>query len=689
MADAPKALAATPTLPVLARSRNLRNLWLLRVLLQEGALSSLLHDGKRHAAALLASLQVSSQGMGDDEGRNRIEAELRAAHGRLEANKHRLRHSATLQANLRLLRNSYGFSATETKLFALAVLLATDEEFALVAEHAAKRVNLHRQLATVVGETVSSIGRVMDYISRLRRSRLVSFGVRGSLCDRISLSCGPMRKFATRRMASVDEVFADFAAPSPQPRLVATDYLHLEPSLGAMKRLLCHALDARRAGCNVLLYGTPGTGKSELSRLLAKMIEVPIYQVASDLEIIYPPRGNERLRVCATAQFLLAPRRALLCFDEVDIVFRARGFCEPSPAESDKESVNDMLETNPIPTIWIANSIAGMDPAFARRFDLIVRLDPPPQAQRLRLLERECSDLVAPELLQRLSRVEHITPGVVARVASTVRCMGDSKSDNSRLLESVLSGTLKAQRLPPLRRSLADQPGVEFDPALCNASEDLATLANGVAGAQAGRICLYGPPGTGKTAFGHWLAQQVGRPFLARKISDLQSPWVGEFERNLAEAFDQASREQAVFQIDEVDSYLRDRRQTQRGWEANQVNEFLVQLESFEGIFVASTNLMDCVDPAALRRFDHKIRMDFLRQDQAAVLFARLLAEFGLTERSDAVPTHGLDRLTPGDFAVVRRRHRISPYAAPGDVIETLHRERSARGEDSRRIGFL
>src|SRR3546814_4431141 len=68
-------------------------------------------------------------------------------------------------------------------------------------------------------------------------------------------------------------------------------------------------------------------------------------------------------------------------------------------------------------------------------------------------------------------------------------------------------------------------------------------------------------------------------------MSDLQSPWLGEMERNLAKAFSQAQREGAVLQIDEVDAYLRDRRNAERSWEVSQTTEFLTQLESFDGIF--------------------------------------------------------------------------------------------------------
>ena len=65
---------------------------------------------------------------------------------------------------------------------------------------------------------------------------------------------------------------------------------------------------------------------------------------------------------------------------------------------------------------------------------------------------------------------------------------------------------------------------------------------------------------------------------------------MGETEQNLAKAFQEAEEMRAVLLLDEVDGLLQDRRQATRSWEVSQVNEFLVQMESFNGVMVATTN---------------------------------------------------------------------------------------------------
>ena len=77
---------------------------------------------------------------------------------------------------------------------------------------------------------------------------------------------------------------------------------------------------------------------------------------------------------------------------------------------------------------------------------------------------------------------------------------------------------------------------------------------------------------------------------------------MGVTEKNLARAFAAAGEEQAVLLLDEVDSFLQERRKATQSWEITAVNEMLTQMEHYRGLFIASTNLMDDLDAAALRR---------------------------------------------------------------------------------------
>ncbi|OGT90044.1 MAG: hypothetical protein A2286_02185 [Gammaproteobacteria bacterium RIFOXYA12_FULL_61_12] len=113
----------------------------------------------------------------------------------------------------------------------------------------------------------------------------------------------------------------------------------------------------------------------------------------------------------------------------------------------------------------------------------------------------------------------------------------------------------------------------------------------------------------------------MDRPLLVKRASGLLSKWVGEAEQNIAALLRQAEQEGDVLVLDEADGLLADRRDASQNWEVTQVNEVLIQMEAFDGIFICTTNLLERHDPASLRRFAFKVRFDYLEPDQSRLLF--------------------------------------------------------------------
>lgn len=84
-------------------------------------------------------------------------------------------------------------------------------------------------------------------------------------------------------------------------------------------------------------------------------------------------------------------------------------------------------------------------------------------------------------------------------------------------------------------------------------------------GAGACTMLFYGPPGTGKTALARYLADRLDRECKVVRASDLLGPYLGETEQNIAKAFREAEKEEAVLVIDEADSFPRE--MATRSWE--------------------------------------------------------------------------------------------------------------------------
>jgi transitional endoplasmic reticulum ATPase len=176
-------------------------------------------------------------------------------------------------------------------------------------------------------------------------------------------------------------------------------------------------------------------------------------------------------------------------------------------------------------------------------------------------------------------------------------------------------------------------------------------------------LLFYGPPGTGKSELARYIGNQLDREIICKRVSDLQSMWVGEGEKNIKRAFAEAESEEAILIIDEADSLLFNRNRAVRSWEISFTNEFLTQMERFRGILICTTNRVEDLDSASLRRLNHKIGFDYLTPE-GNTIFYRLFLEPLTCDTLDQTDTGKLRRLSnlaPGDFKVVRDRYAFYP----------------------------
>jgi len=254
------------------------------------------------------------------------------------------------------------------------------------------------------------------------------------------------------------------------------------------------------------------------------------------------------------------------------------------------------------------------------------------------------------------------------------------------VLKTVVGNTLKAMRQKPLIRAHAYD--TEYDVSYLNTSVDIPQLIQGLQRTACGNLCFYGAPGTGKTALAAHIAEELGKPLLSKRASDILGMYVGQSEKNIAAMFEQAKREDAVLLLDEADSLLRDRRGAQQSWQVSQVNEMLVQMENFDGLFICSTNLMDNLDQASLRRFAMKVRFDYLNAEQACRMLVRESVNNVSPQQQREIAY--MTQLAPGDFSAVKKRLNMLGMEASAEVlIQELKKEIEVKQEDmSNPIGF-
>lgn len=571
------------------------------------------------------------------------------------------------EKNLNWLQTLVGLTDVELEILLFAICVSTYSPLDSIASDIG---NLTRSAAIKVLGIILHIPHadISDALSR--KGNLLSSGLlkinKGSNTDLESAFEIPD---GISEILSVDEnerqnLLNQFFHQANKPSLKLKDYPHVKKDITLIKQYLSTVNEKKIHGVNILVHGVPGTGKTELVRVLASSLSTTLYQisVADNDGDDLPSSG--RISAYQMAQRVLAKQGdSLLLFDEIEDVFPTNSFFDRQKKVG-KAWFNNLLETNMIPTFWLSNSIEQIDNAYIRRFDYVLELKSPPKSVRKNILKNNLGELdISAEWIERMSKDKRLVPGIISRAAKVVANLplspNTSIEDN---MEHVLTNTLRAMGSRVEKFDL-QKSTLDYQLDALNPSHDVHQLVNGLKGVSGARLCLYGPPGTGKTAFGHYISTTLDKPLIVKRASDILSPYVGVAEMNMAAMFEEAREEDAVLLLDEADSFLQERSTLKQSWEVTQVNELLTQMEAFEGLFVCSTNLMDKLDVAVLRRFDFKIKLDYLKTEQVWKLFCNALNwdEKQATLNSKWKSELSLyNNLTPGDFANVLRQHRLS-----------------------------
>jgi SpoVK/Ycf46/Vps4 family AAA+-type ATPase len=207
-------------------------------------------------------------------------------------------------------------------------------------------------------------------------------------------------------------------------------------------------------------------------------------------------------------------------------------------------------------------------------------------------------------------------------------------------------------------------------------------------------MLLHGMPGTGKTEFVHYLGHILKKEVILKRSSEIQSAWVGQTEKNIASSFAEGRESGGILFFDEADSFLFPRQNATHSWEKSHTNEILTQLENHRGIVVFSTNDIDGLDHAALRRFGFKIRFDPLTPEGNMLFYKNMLMPL-MQDGNDLTTVQmeqlkAISNLTPGDFAVVRNQAvlLVSGPVSHEKLITDLENEVKYKKEEKRIKGF-
>ncbi len=221
------------------------------------------------------------------------------------------------------------------------------------------------------------------------------------------------------------------------------------------------------------------------------------------------------------------------------------------------------------------------------------------------------------------------------------------------------------------------------------------------AGMRPGFCCIfYGAPGTGKTETVYQIARNTGRDIMRVDVDKIKSCWVGESEKNIKALFSRYhnicknSRLAPILLFNEADAVLGVRMEGAARavdkMENSIQNIILQEMESLDGILIATTNLTTNLDKAFERRFLYKIRFEKPSLTSRVKIWRSMLE--GLKEKDAEYLAAQFD-LSGGEIENIVRKQSVNAILTGNDLIDieeiaaACRRERISNAPCSR-IGF-
>ncbi|MCF8030812.1 MAG: ATP-binding protein [Desulfohalobiaceae bacterium] len=458
---------------------------------------------------------------------------------------------------------------------------------------------------------------------------------------------------------------------------------------------------------HVLLYGPAGTGKTSFARALAASLPDPAYEILQD------NRNESRKRRAALQACLNMTNNgggSVMIIDEADNLLNTGGKFFFRGEIRDKGWLNAFMEEPGVRAIWIVNEAEEMEESVLRRFSYSLyfpRFSRQKRGQLWKTITRhnKAGNLLKSRSIQNLARDYNVSAGVmdlaVKQAMRSSQKQGLSFEQRVRMALDAHLRLTNGGMLPKKQNSIDggfNLKGLNIRGNLDRVLQQLRTFDGKVR--QGGKqpisqynLLFYGPPGTGKSEMAKYLAKDLDRDLLIKKSSDLLDKYVGETEKNIAAMFSEAEEKEAVLVVDEADSFIFGRDMSQRSWEVTMVNEFMTQMESYQGILICTTNRFLGMDRASVRRFHHKLFFDFLDPEGVEIFYREFLA--GLC--TDAIEPSlmkrliGLDKLTPGDFRNVRDVYAMSEDGLTHEILVSALEEEmrlKEKQEGAVRMGF-
>ena len=203
------------------------------------------------------------------------------------------------------------------------------------------------------------------------------------------------------------------------------------------------------------------------------------------------------------------------------------------------------------------------------------------------------------------------------------------------------------------------------------------------------KLLIAGVSGTGKSAYAYHLANKLDMEILVKRPQDVIFRYFGESETAIANAFREAESKNALLLFDEADGYLSRKTDVFSGADKGYndiTNAFMVNLEEYGGFVIATTNHLDIIEPAIIRRFHKSIEFKFPTYKGMMILFEKYFPGISFDKRM-LEQTCSSGTIGPGDFIAIKELvgYMEPEEATPEFIISSLMKNADSRKASERK----
>ncbi|MGI9322017.1 MAG: AAA family ATPase, partial [Pseudomonadales bacterium] len=343
------------------QSNPLVNLWIWRILMPLGGQKELIvNDGplfcgfKEDAVARSIGLEHWIDAEDGSDSVKDLRSELRKLYKLHSQKPVKARMPGYMEHNLKRLNKSVGLSKVDTRIFEFAVMInhngLLDDAGDLLGD--LSTMKMYRVLSTILDIPEAEIRTSLSTRGMLKQSGLLSIEEgNNDLRRKLEVISDKFCESLIALDADPIDLLSDCVTPSSSATLKLQDYSHISEELAVLKPYLKNAIKNKLKGVNIFIHGAPGTGKTQLAKVLARHLRCQLFDISGEDDEGEPVTGKNRLRAYRIAQYFFFKRRNLLLFDEMEDVFSDDSSNSRSTAQSHKAWINRILEENPTPAV--------------------------------------------------------------------------------------------------------------------------------------------------------------------------------------------------------------------------------------------------------------------------------------------------------------------------------------------------